>query len=141
MTITLVDDVPVVVSSAGAVPTPPATIQANLIADVTAINPGFTADLPGSLIEDVTDTQVAGLAQCDQAVVDTINSLTPLGANDFLLLQLGSIYGTTPGTPTNTSVLVVFSGAAGQTINQGIILSDGTYQYVTQAGTTIGTGG
>jgi hypothetical protein len=141
MTITLVDDVPVVVSSAGAVPTPPATIQANLIADVTAINPGFTADLPGSLIEDVTDTQVAGLAQCDQAVVDTINSLTPLGANDFMLLQLGSIYGTTPGTPTNTSVLVVFSGAAGQAINQGIILSDGTYQYVTQEGTTIGSGG
>jgi hypothetical protein len=140
MTVTLVDDVPVVVSSAGAVPTPPATIQANLITDVAAISPGYTI-LPGGLIEDVADTQVAGLAQCDQAVVDTINSLTPLGANDFMLLQLGSIYGTTPGTPTNTSVLVVFSGTAGQAINQGIILSDGTYQYATQTGTTIGTGG
>jgi hypothetical protein len=141
MTITLVDDVPVVVSSAGAVPTPPATLRSELVSSVSAINPGYTADLPGGLIEDIASTDVGALAVCDSAVVDTINSLTPLGANDFLLLQLGSIYGTTPGTPTNTSVLVIFAGAAGQAINQGIILSDGTYQYVTQEGTTIGTGG
>lgn len=141
MTVTLVEDIPVTVTASGAQPTPPATLRANLVASVAAQNPGYTANLPGALIEDIASTEVASLAVCDSAVVETINSISPLSANVFTLLELGQVYGTTPGTPTNTSVLVVFSGPPGQVLSQGLVLSDGTYQYVLQSGSIIGTGG
>lgn len=137
-------DIPVVVTAAGAQPTPPATLLADLIAGVAATNPGYTATLPGSLIEDFSSTGVGALVICDTARVETINSLTPYGANDFLLLQLGQIYigpGSAPASPTNTSVFVQFTAVdqslnplPGLVIPRGFVVSDGIYQYVVQDG-------
>jgi hypothetical protein len=136
---------PVVITSAGVQPTPPATIQAKLLANVGAVVPGYTATLPGSLIEDVSSTEVGGIALIDAARVETLNSISPYAANDFLLLELGQIYigpGAAPGVPTNTSVSVVFTAIdpntsaplGGQVIAVGFTVSDGTYQYIVQDG-------
>jgi hypothetical protein len=138
-------DIPVVVTSTGAQPTPPATLLADLITLVTATNPGYTANLPGSLVEDITSTSVGALATCDSARVETINSITPYGANDFMLAQLGQIYigpGAAPAVPTNASVFVEFTAkntagmtpAQGFVIGQGFTVSDNTFQYVVQDG-------
>lgn len=138
-------DLPVIVSPAGAQPTPPATLLAILLASVSATNPGYTANLPGSLIEDISSTSVGALVICDTARVETINSLTPFGSNAFLLAELGQIYlgpGAAPATPTNTSVFVTFtvtnaiggSPANGYVISIGFTVSDGTFQYVVQDG-------
>jgi hypothetical protein len=138
-------DIPVVMTSAGAQPTPPATIRATLIANVVQTNPGYTANLPGSLIEDISSTDVGAISEIDAARVDAINSVTPAGANDFVLYQLGQIYigepGGAPGTPTNTSVFVTFTAVDGSdnplpgfVIPQGFTVSDGTYQYIVQDG-------
>lgn len=137
-------DLPVVVTAAGAQPTPPAVMRASLVAAVAATNPGYTANLPGSLIEDIASTDVIALLICDTARVETINSLTPYGANDFLLLELGQVYigpGAAPAVPTNTSVYVLFSGTVGYAIDVGFTISDGTYQYVVQDGGIIGSDG
>lgn len=137
-------DLPVVVTTAGAQPTPPAVLLANLIAAVAAVTPGYTANLPGSMIEDVSSTEVGGLAVCDSARVETINSLTPRGANAFVLSQLGQIYigpGAAPGVPSNTSVSVVFQGPPGFVIDVGFTVSDGTYQYIVQDGGIIAASG
>lgn len=142
-------DIPVVVSSSGAQPTPPATLLAILLASVSATNPGYTANLPGSLIEDISSTDVGALVICDSARVETINSLTPFGANAFMLAELGQIYlgpGAAPATPTNTSVFVTFtitnaiggSPAPGYVIPIGFTVSDGTFQYVVQDGGVAG---
>lgn len=135
---------PVVMTSAGAQPTPPATLLAQLIASVSATNPGYTVNLPGALIEDVSSTAVGALVICDGLRVETINSLTYLGANDFLLLQLGQMFigdGSAPAPPTNTSVFVIFTATdassnplPGQVIARGFTVSDGTYQYIVQDG-------
>jgi ubiquitin-activating enzyme E1-like protein len=138
-------DIPVVVTSAGAQPTPPATLLADLIAAVSATNPGYTANLPGTLIEDVSSTDVGALVICDTARVEAINSITPYGANNFVLAQLGQIYigpGSAPAVPTNTSVYVQFTvtntvgatPAPGYVIPIGFTVSDGTYDYVIQDG-------
>jgi hypothetical protein len=138
-------DIPVVVTSSGAQPTPPAILLAQLLASVSATNPGYTASLPGILIEDVSSTEVGALVECDTARVETINSITPYGANDFVLAQLGQIYigpGSAPAVPTNTSVFVQFTvtntvgatPAQGFTIPVGFTVGDGTYQYVVQDG-------
>jgi hypothetical protein len=137
-------DIPVVVTAAGAQPTPPAALLAALLASVAATVPGYTSSLPGSLIEDVSSTQVGGLAEIDSARVETINSLTPFGANDFTLLELGQIYigpGSAPAVPTNTSVYVEFTGTVGFVIPVGFTVSDGTYQYVVQDGGVVASGG
>jgi hypothetical protein len=144
-------DIPVVVTAAGAQPTPPAALLAALIAAVADVTPGYTATLPGSLIEDVSSTQVGGLAVCDSARVETINSITPYGANAFMLLQLGQVYigpGAAPGVPTNTSAFVTFfaedansNPLPGQVLAVGFTVSDGVYQYVVQDGGVTGSDG
>jgi hypothetical protein len=136
-----VPTIPTVVTAAGLQPTPPATLRDQLIAAVAAAVPGYTANLPGSLIEDIASTDTAALALMDAARVDLVNSLTPYGANEFLLNQLGQIYGVQPGASTNTSVYVVFSGTVGFVVPQGFTVSDGTYQYTVQSGGVIASGG
>jgi hypothetical protein len=132
----------IVVTAAGAQPTPPAALLAQLLALVAATNPGYTANLPGSLIEDISSTDVGALTLIDASAVDTINSLNPFGANLFLLYQLGEkIYGVQQGQSTNTSVYCVFSGSVGFPIAVGFTVSDGLHQYTVQDGGIIGSGG
>ena len=133
--------IPPTLTSQGAIPTPPATLNSNLIALVAAEVPDYTANLPGTLIEDLSSTCTMALVVQDQARVDQINNLTPLAANPYLLNQLGLMFGVPQGQSSNTSVYVVFSGPAGYLIPAGFIVSDGTYQYVVQDGGIIGTTG
>lgn len=132
---------PIVITKDGLQPQAPATLRAELLALVSAAVPGYTADLPGSLIEDISSTDTYALVVCDQAMVELVNSLTPYGANEFLLNQLGAVYGVQRGEATNTSVDVVFTGTPGFVINRGFTISDGTHQYVVQDGLIIPSGG
>lgn len=133
--------IPIVMGPAGATPAAPAAVQATLLASVAATNPDYTANLPGILIEDINSTDVAAILACDSAFVELINSVTPYGANQFILNQLGQIYGTQQGENTNTSVYVVFTGSAGYVVKPGFTVSDGTYQYiVADGGALSGTG-
>jgi len=132
---------PITLTTAGWSPTPPTTFQAALVAGVSATNPGYTANLPGSLVEDISSTDVYALVTCDAAFGELINSVTPYGANAFILAQLGAMLGLQPGQPTNTSVYVVFTGPPGFVIVQGFTVSDGAYQYVVQDGGAILSGG
>lgn len=133
--------IPIVITKDGLQPQAPADLRAQLVALVSAQVPGYTANLPGSLIEDVASTDTYALAMCDQAVVELVNSLTPYGANEFVLNQFGQVYGVPRGANTNTSVEVEFSGPAGFVIGRGFTVSDGTHQYVVQAGVIIPSGG
>src|ERR1017187_3589544 len=99
---------PIVISASGQQPRSPASILSALLAAVSAVDPGYTANLPGSLVEDISSTDVYAIAQCDSAFVDTINSLTPYGVNEALISQLGNCYGQTLGAATNASVYVLF---------------------------------
>ncbi len=125
----------------GPVPTSPSTLQTNLLTAVAAEVPDYTANLPGSLIEDISSTDVGALVSMDTARVESVNNVTPYGANAYVLAQLGAQFGLPQGVPTNTNVNVVFSGPAGYVISPGFIVSDGTYQYLVQNGTVIGTSG
>lgn len=147
----MVASFPVVIAASGPQPTPPAILQAALIALVESAVPGYTANLPGSMIEDMSSTEVYGLALMDTARVETINSLTTFGANAFLLSELGQLFigpGSAPGVPTNTSVSVAFTvvdgsdnPVPGYVIPVGFTVSDGTYQYVVQDGGVTGSNG
>ena len=134
-------DLPTIMTTAGLQPQLPATLLAQLIAAVAAVVPGYTATLPASLIEDVSSTEVAAIALMDSFRVELVNSLTPYGANAFLLNQLGQIYGVQQGVGSNTSVYVVFTGTVGFSIAQGFTVSDGTYQYIVQDGGIVESGG
>src|ERR1700728_2254226 len=135
--------VPVVLTAAGRTNTPPATLYAQIIANATTLSPGLTI-LPAGLIEDVAATDTGAATIIDQAVTETIDSITPYGANAYLLTELGQIYlgqGSTAQPASNTSVYEVFSGTVGFVIAPGFTVSDGTYQYVTPDGGIIETGG
>ncbi|MCS4265034.1 baseplate J/gp47 family protein [Serratia sp. BIGb0163] len=134
-------DLPIVVTQSGAQPTPPKTLLSNLITNVSAIVPGYTANLPAGLITDLASTATGAVALIDSAMVDTINSVTPYGANVPMLMQLGNIYGVTQGQGSNTSVNVTFMGLPGFVIPKGFIVSDGNYQYAVQNNTIVPNGG
>src|SRR5215469_378345 len=132
---------PLVMTDQGLQPTPPSDLRTSLISLVSSIVPDYTANLPGSLIEDISSTDVYALVETDSFLVDLVNSVTPFGANAFLLNQLGTLYGIDPQPITNTSAFVVFTGPPGYVIAQGFVVGDGTYQYICQNGGIIGAGG
>jgi len=132
---------PVVMTSAGASIQSAQSLNSQIIALATASDPGLTANLPGTLIEDIASTDTAALVLIDQAQVETINSMTPYGCNLFVLNQQGQLVGIQQGLGSNTSVNVVFSGTPGYVIPQGIIVSDGTYQYISQEASVINSTG
>lgn len=122
-------------------PQSPASIRDQLLTNVGAAVPGYTARLPGSLIDDISGTDVASIVLCDQFRVDLVNSLTPYGANPFLMNQIGVMVGVSQGPATLTNVGVVFSGSVGFVIPVGFTVSDGVYQYIAQDGGIIGASG
>ncbi|MDK1204205.1 baseplate J/gp47 family protein [Cronobacter turicensis] len=130
-------DLPVYYTISGPVPQTTDSLRQQVIDTATALTPGITTDLPGSLIEDMVSTSVGALVVCDQARVDLINSCSPYTANVHLLTQLGEMYGIPRGTGTNTSVYTVFIGPPGFSIPKGFIVGDGTYQYTVQRDTVI----
>jgi hypothetical protein len=143
---------PVVMTTAGVQPQSPIDLRTQLINLVTfgtdkdgnAILtpvPGYTANLPGSLVEDISSTDTAAMIICDQARVELLNSLTPYGANAFILNQLGQLLGIPIGTQENVAVGVVFTGPAGFLISQGFLVGDGTHSYSVQQTTSIGAAG
>jgi len=140
MTIQASYAISIAIGLTGPLPTPPATINANLISYVATQVPGYTI-LPGGLIGDLSGTSTYAVAQIDQLAVDYINSLTPYSANPWLLVQLGNVYGVPQGVGSNTSVYCVFTGTPGFPIPAGWVVSDGTHQYTVQDGGIIPTGG
>ena len=129
------------ITTAGAIPDSPTTIRDNIVADATALSPGLTANLPGSLIEDMASTATGAAVIQDQAYVDLVNSISATTANPFILYALGQMYGIQQGVGSNTSVYVVFSGTPGFVINVGFIVSDGINQYTVQDGGVISASG
>ena len=125
----------------GATPIPPTQLLANLLAAAAALSPDYTANLPGTLIEDISSTDVPAMAQIDQARVDAINSITPYSANPFVLAQMGLLLGIPKGLPTNTNCFVVFTGTAGYYIPSGFLVSDGQNSYTVQNGGAIQANG
>ena len=134
---------PIVMTAAGLQPQAPATLLSQLLTAVASTNPDYTPNLPGGLIEDISSTDVGAMVIIDQAKVDNVNSLTPNGANLFMLGQLGQVYlgQSQPGLATNTQVAVVFSGTIGYVIPNGLVIGDGTNTYQVQVGGVIGVGG
>lgn len=135
--------VPLIMTAAGPQTTPPATLNTTLINGVAAEVPDYTANLPGLLIEDVSSTATGALVAIDQARVDAVASITPYGANAYILAQQGVMLGIPQGQPTNTNVLVVFTdtSAPGYVIPAGFIVSDGAHQYVVQDGGVLASDG
>lgn len=130
---------PTVVTSGGLQPQTVLQLSTQLIAYATAIVPGLTTNLPGSLISDLTGTATGALLVQDQARIDLINSVSPYLANPFVLYQLGAVYGVPQGQGSNASVYIVFTGSsAGFVVPIGFTVSDNTNQYVIQDGGVIG---
>jgi hypothetical protein len=131
-----------IMTSAGAIPASPTALLNAEIAAATLLSPGLTANLPGSLIEDMASTAAGALVIQDQAFVDLVNSVSPFTANASILYELGAVYGVQQGKGANTSVYINFYGSSpGYVIPIGFTVSDGTHQYTVQDGGIIATDG
>jgi hypothetical protein len=135
-------DLPIIMGPQGPVPTPPATLRQQLVDSVSATNPDFTDNLPGTLIEDIVSTDVGAIVIANQFFVDLVNSVSPFAANPFILNQLGvDVYGIQQGAAANTSVDLIFVGTPGFIIIPGFTVTDGQFQYICADGGIVGTNG
>ena len=96
------------ITTAGAIPAQPTDLLNAEIAAATALAPGLTANLPGSLVEDMASTAAGAVVIQDQAFVDLVNSISPATANPSILYQLGQVYGVQQG-----------QGSKGRSFTQG----------------------
>lgn len=132
-------NLPLIMTPAGPQRVSTAALIQQLTALAESLSPGITSNLPGLLIEDITSTEAPGLALQDQARVDAVNSISPNGANAFVLLQQARALGFILGTPNNTSVIVFFtSNTPGYVIPAGFQITDGTNVYAIETGGVIG---
>lgn len=143
MSTTYIWDFPVVITAQGLLPQTPAVLKGQVNANLQTNSPGATAALPGSLISDMSGTVVGAISVMDQAKVETVDSLTPYGANIALLGDLGEIAlgQSQPGPATNTTVNVVFNSPnVGFVIPNGFLVGDGQHAYQVPVGGVIGGG-
>jgi hypothetical protein len=129
------------ITTSGAIPATPQELRDAEVAAAEALSPGLTANLPGSLIEDMASTAAGALVIQELAYTDLVNSISPYTANPFVLSQLGAVYGVQQGLGSNASVYVTFFGDPGYVIPVGFTVSDGNYQYRVQVGGIIQTNG
>lgn len=131
---------PLIMTAQGPQATSADALRAAVINSASELSPGYTV-LPAGLIEDLSSTCIAAVDLMDKARVDAVNSVTPYGANEFILAQLAQTFGFTQGTPTNASVYLLFTGDAGYVLPVGFTVSDGTYSYVLVDGGVIQSNG
>lgn len=108
-------------------------LRSQLVTEATALAPGLTTELPGSIIEDMASTGAGALLVADQARIDLIHSVGPNTANLTMLTELAQQYGV-PSQKSEglTTVPVVFSSQnIGFLVPRGFIVSDGTNQFST----------
>lgn len=135
-------DLSVSYDAAGPVPKTADELRSDLVSRATALSPGITTDLPGSLIEDMASTGTGALLVADQIRVDMINSVGPLKANQYLLNLLAQQSGIAgQKTQGSTTVPVTFNGPAGFVLPEGFLVSDGTYSYSLNDATIIPASG
>jgi len=135
-------DLSVSYDAAGPVPKTADELRSDLVSRATALSPGITTDLPGSLIEDMASTGTGALLVADQIRVDLINSVGPLKANQYLLNLLAQQSGiSAQKSEGSTNVSVQFTGPSGFVIPQGFLVSDGTYTYSLSDATIIPASG
>lgn len=132
---------PIIMDQSGPVVNDVSTIRTKLDQDITALAPGYTSNLPGTLVEDILSTDCGAVAACDQSRVDMINALSPYGVNLYLLNQLASVRGINNKAAGNMQVYLQFIGAQGWVIPKGVQATDGTYTYITQNTVIIGSSG
>ncbi|MBJ9963696.1 baseplate J/gp47 family protein [Burkholderia seminalis] len=126
------------ITMSGLIPRDPAEIQTDLLSRVTRARPGYTSNIPGSMIDDILGTDVAAVTLMEQARVDTINSLTSPTAQPYILNRIGTQLGVQPGTVTNGSVdVAAVNSTPGFVFNKGFIISDGSKQYVLTTPTAV----
>lgn len=129
------------ITQAGVSPTSPQAIRDQIQAKIENEVPDYTANLPGTLIEDMLSTCGGSLVFINQAQVDLINSIAPSTANEALLDQLGMVYGISRKSGTNGSAYVIFTGTPGFIIPRGFIVSDGIHRFSVQEDTVVAQNG
>lgn len=129
-------------NKSGPVPLTASEIRARIVRRATALSPGLTDDLPGSLIEDIVSTAVGGGLVCDSARIEAINAVGASTANEFVLTGLAAQYGIPPRADEGlTSVEVYFTGPPGFSVQRGFIVSGGGHQYAITASVICGEDG
>jgi Baseplate J-like protein len=121
----------ITLGATGAVVSSIEEIYSGVLQNANDTAPTIATDMPAELVAAIVQTSAYAIKQCADMAGLVINSVTPYGVNDFMLLAQGAQYGFEINEFSRTSVYVVFSGVAGSVIPKGTVISDGTHQYQT----------
>ena len=134
-------ELPNIMTAAGLQPITLDQTRALLLDTIQQNSPEHVINAPAILLNAVADTSVPAIKECNDALVDAVNSITPYGLNEFALNQWGFLMGLTRNQFTRSSVYVLFTGTVGYHIQQGFIVGDGTHEYAVMDGGVIPSSG
>lgn len=121
----------VTLTSSGAEVTPINDIYQGVLDNAINKSPGVAVDMPAELVSAMVQTTAYGIKQAADYYALAVNTFSPYGLNEFMLLAQGAQMGFVLNEFNRTSVVVKFLGVNGVNIPQGTLVSDGTYQYQT----------
>lgn len=116
-------------------------IRDNLIEKCADLK-GFS-QLPSSIQMNLIDESVVMMNEIQDMIVNTMNSISPTYANDYIFNELGSAYGLERKKQSKSTVTLTFGGKAGVIIPEGTqaTTEDGSMIFTTTNQTVIRTNG
>lgn len=101
-----------------------AEIQAQLLAQLQALNPGIPSAMTGSLQEDMLSTSALFVYETDQSIAALLSSLNPALAIEPICRNLGAALGLPAKTEGKSSAVVTIVGDPGVYIPTGYRVKD-----------------
>lgn len=103
---------------------------------------GFS-QLPSSIQMNLIDESVVMINEIQDMIVNTMNSISPVYANDYIINQLGEAYGLKRKEESKATVTLTFTGKAGVIIPEGsqATTEDGSMLFSTTAQAVIKANG
>ena len=103
---------------------------------------GFT-NLPSGIQNNLLDESVIVISEIQDMLSNVMNSVSPLYANDFMVLELGEAFGLKIKDKTLPNTTITFYGLAGVVIPEGLEISnaDSSKKFVTTKSDIINASG
>ena len=130
------------IGNTGVIKDNPTDIRDDILTQAIDNVEGFT-NLPSGIQNNLLDESVIVISEIQDMLSNVMNSVSPLYANDFMVLELGEAFGLKIKDKTLLNTTITFYGLAGVVIPEGLEISnaDSSKKFVTTKSDIINASG
>lgn len=130
------------IGKTGVIKDTPTEIRDDILNQAISNVEGFT-NLPSGIQNNLIDESVIVISEIQDMLSNVMNSVSPLYANDFMVLELGAAFGLKIKDKALPNTTITFYGLAGVVIPEGLEVgnADGSKKFVTTKSDIINASG